>query len=336
MSIQCEYCKQDYINLSTLKFHQKSAKFCLQIQKKLNNSITIQEFNCEYCFKKFTLKQSLQDHLNTCKKLKEIKSENETQEKLKAKVKNTKQYLKSKYENEIESLKRENERLTKAYQSISDKFIIQEINYKKMEKQLEAKDQYIHEITKSLISNNNNNNNINLSKHSPTVSNSNNVTTNNINNTNSYTINVYSQSELNNHILKLADQYIKEKIVPIKDLHLAFMADIALKLSTMSKLSDPTTNTLTIINENKTPSEIQAENFVIKSLKGGHLEINDVYDKLSVYAKNQAKLNKCYPHEADIADNQLCHIKAESTFTTSTNTSKKTTELLLNKLIDNK
>ena len=338
MSIQCQYCKQNYTNTSTLKLHQKSAKFCLEIQKKINNLITIQEFTCEYCFKKFTLKQSLQDHFNTCKKLKEIKTENETQEKLKAKVKNTKQYLKSKYENEIESLKREVERLTKAYQSISDKFTIEEINhkkleinYKKLEKQLEAKDQYIHEITKSLISNNNN---INLSKPNQNLSNSNNVTTNNISNTNSYTINVYSQSELNNHILKLADQYIKEKIVPIKDLHLAFMADIASKLSTMSKLSDPTTKTLTIINENKTPSEIQAENFVIKSLKGGHLEINDVYDKLSLYAKNEAKLNKCYPHEADIADNQLCHIKAESTFTTSTNTSKKTTELLLNKLID--
>lgn len=330
MSIQCEYCKQNYTNISTLKLHQKSAKFCLEIQKKLNNSITIQEFSCEYCFKKFTLKQSLQDHLNTCKKLKEIKTETETQEKLKAKVKNTKQYLKSKYENEIELLKRENERLTKICQSLTDKFTIQEINYKKLEKQLEDKEQYIHEITKSLISNNN----INLSKPNQNLSNSNNITTNNINNTNSYTINVYSQSELNNHILKLADQYIKEKIIPIKDLHLAFMADIASKLSTMSKLSDPTTKTLTIINENKTPSEIQAEKFVIKSLKGGHLEINDVYDKLSLYAKNEAKLNNCYPHEAAIADNQLCHIKAESTFNTSTDTSKKTTELLLNKLID--
>ena len=111
---------------------------------------------------------------------------------MKIQVKNTRQYLKNKYENEIKLLKKENERLTNELQKLTnelqrltDKFIIEEINYKKLEKQLEDKEQYIYEITKSLISNN-----INLSKPNQNLSNSNNI------NTNSYTINIYSQHEL--------------------------------------------------------------------------------------------------------------------------------------------
>jgi predicted RNase H-like nuclease (RuvC/YqgF family) len=42
--------------------HQKTAKFCLEIQGKNDKN-----FECEYCCKKFTQNQSLIDHFNVCK-----------------------------------------------------------------------------------------------------------------------------------------------------------------------------------------------------------------------------------------------------------------------------
>jgi len=61
----CEFCKKNYSNIHTLKTHQTTTKFCINIQEKINNETNKLErkiFSCDYCNKEFLLKASLKDH----------------------------------------------------------------------------------------------------------------------------------------------------------------------------------------------------------------------------------------------------------------------------------
>ena len=70
----CEFCQKDFSTKGTLLSHQKTAKYCLEIQGKNveNNS----NFKCEYCDKTFTLKHNLNDHISICKEKKIKETEN--------------------------------------------------------------------------------------------------------------------------------------------------------------------------------------------------------------------------------------------------------------------
>ena len=78
--MNCEFCNASLKTVSSLKLHQKTAKYCLYQQK----NITIQEHFCTACDKKFNRKSSLDNHLKICKEnifKKEIRCEYENREK---------------------------------------------------------------------------------------------------------------------------------------------------------------------------------------------------------------------------------------------------------------
>jgi hypothetical protein len=84
---KCEFCNNEYTNVKILKSHQKTAKFCIEIQKKNQNELSDKTktnlfFECEYCKDNFTQKSSLERHYTTCK-FKEIKIKDIEIEKLK-------------------------------------------------------------------------------------------------------------------------------------------------------------------------------------------------------------------------------------------------------------
>jgi len=60
--MNCEFCKNTFQNISSLNNHQKTAKYCLDIQGKESNNI----FECEACNVTFTLKSTLEKHLTRC------------------------------------------------------------------------------------------------------------------------------------------------------------------------------------------------------------------------------------------------------------------------------
>jgi hypothetical protein len=64
MSFECDFCKKEYKTISSLNYHKKTAKFCLDLQKTYNDSC---KYNCEFCNKKFTKKDKRDDHLKICK-----------------------------------------------------------------------------------------------------------------------------------------------------------------------------------------------------------------------------------------------------------------------------
>jgi hypothetical protein len=78
--MQCEYCKKVLKTQSSLKFHQKTAKYCLDKQ----NIVPQQEHQCSCCGTIFTLKSSLNSHLTICKVKKDLEASIIKEESIKA------------------------------------------------------------------------------------------------------------------------------------------------------------------------------------------------------------------------------------------------------------
>jgi hypothetical protein len=68
-NLNCNFCKKSYNSLSSLNYHQKNAKFCLELQNKLKNGELIR---CDFCLKEFTSKKYLNQHNEICKQKKTI------------------------------------------------------------------------------------------------------------------------------------------------------------------------------------------------------------------------------------------------------------------------
>jgi len=97
--MECEFCNTYLKTLSSLNYHKKSNKKCLEIQNKTDEIFSM----CEYCDKKMTI-QSLKKHLLICK-YKLLKQDNEL---LKQENKLLKQEIIN-YKFEIDELKKEND-----------------------------------------------------------------------------------------------------------------------------------------------------------------------------------------------------------------------------------
>ena len=72
----CEYCKKEFLTKGNITAHQKTTKYCLELQGKTLSD----DFQCNYCIKKFTTQTNLNDHILVCKK--KIKKDNEEKEKV--------------------------------------------------------------------------------------------------------------------------------------------------------------------------------------------------------------------------------------------------------------
>ena len=72
--LKCQFCNKNFSVKSSLKTHQKSAKYCIKIQNDLNKqNKDVISFNCEFCKKNFTSKHRYEGHMDICvSKLKKI------------------------------------------------------------------------------------------------------------------------------------------------------------------------------------------------------------------------------------------------------------------------
>ena len=66
MSISCTFCDKVFKRISALNVHQKNTKYCLTKQGMLTKEINIEIFQCKYCDKQLSSKQSLNTHIQTC------------------------------------------------------------------------------------------------------------------------------------------------------------------------------------------------------------------------------------------------------------------------------
>ena len=138
--MECEFCKKEFSTKTNLSTHQKTAKYCLELQGKEND-----KFKCEFCVKLFTSNKRLSDHHQICKdKIKKESKENEskyieenkrlkneikkierqTKEKIEEKDKQTKEKLQEKDEQTKEKLQEKDEQTKEKLQE-KDKQILE-------------------------------------------------------------------------------------------------------------------------------------------------------------------------------------------------------------------
>ena len=98
----CNFCKKDFSFKGNMISHQKTAKYCLDIQGKNCNA-----FECSFCCKIFTTHQNLNDHLTSCKEKEKKHYEIKIQELekqiilVKKECENTLEKQKHKYSNQL-------------------------------------------------------------------------------------------------------------------------------------------------------------------------------------------------------------------------------------------
>jgi uncharacterized Zn-finger protein len=118
MSDICDFCQQKFINKSVLNTHVKTAKYCIKLR---NQSDDVKEITneCKYCFKRFSKKSYIKIHENKCrfskKHIEKLEKDNSEQLKkfdtFKNQNVNMLRNLMDDHKNEIESLKKEKEKL---------------------------------------------------------------------------------------------------------------------------------------------------------------------------------------------------------------------------------
>ncbi|HJN75288.1 MAG TPA: C2H2-type zinc finger protein, partial [Myxococcota bacterium] len=59
--MECKYCKNNFSSKYSLRYHQKTAKYCIKIQGKRTNA-----FRCDFCKKTLSTKQNLMIHQSIC------------------------------------------------------------------------------------------------------------------------------------------------------------------------------------------------------------------------------------------------------------------------------
>ena len=102
----CIYCKKEFSDKSTLVRHQKTAKFCLKLQKEQNNTdITVVTYKCEFCNKELTSNYNLNYHLNICKE--KFKVEKQVEKQADKNIEEMKEEM-EKIKQEMEKLKNSN------------------------------------------------------------------------------------------------------------------------------------------------------------------------------------------------------------------------------------
>jgi len=139
----CEFCQTVFSKKGNLNQHQKTAKYCLELQEKENN-----ELQCQFCNKKLSSKVRLNNHLEICSLRQDIKNENK--DNLIQKLENNNKILSEKqqeYEKKILILEKENEIYKEKLEKLENTIIgIAELNNEFYNNQ--PIDKQIQELTK--------------------------------------------------------------------------------------------------------------------------------------------------------------------------------------------
>jgi hypothetical protein len=145
----CKYCNNKYKSISSLNCHQKTAKFCIQLQ---NREVKVEEkYICEHCNKDFNLKHVYNNHTLVCKE-KKAKEEINTQQNLEQ-LKEEIQKLKEENSKIIEKLKEENFKTIEENSSLK---LIIKFKDEQIEKLEKINKELINKPTSTTINNNDN------------------------------------------------------------------------------------------------------------------------------------------------------------------------------------
>ena len=242
----CEYCNSSFISSKNLKLHQKTAKFCLQIQNK-----PIEEnYRCEFCNKGFTIKAHLTSHNLNCKDKKTINDKEQIQTYLN-KIRDLENELKHKskeYENE---LKQKDKELNKKNNLIS------ELNGK-----LTSKNEVIKNLEKT---------NKELLNRPTTINNNDNRQQNQYNiqfNQMFDKLPILNEENVNNRINELSTE---EKVnqYDLNNFYKGALENMIFQLKDLSFCTDPSRKMVVVKDESEKSVKMNAEEYLSKCFKYG-------------------------------------------------------------------
>jgi hypothetical protein len=149
MNIICNFCKKEFTTKGNLISHQRTAKYCLEIQGK-----NIENYKCTYCNKNFTSLYNLNEHYNSCK-LKKKEEEKLIEKKRNTEYNNKIRNIEEKYKKEIDNYKlviSQKDREIENYKLVSSQKDKEIENYKLCKKEIEMKDEIIEKFEKKIES----------------------------------------------------------------------------------------------------------------------------------------------------------------------------------------
>ena len=332
MSYSCEFCKKEYTSISSLNYHKKNTKFCLELQNKNNtennkintdkinnetvqiNDKTIQkkEYRCKYCEKIFSQKTPLTTHLTICN-VKNYK------EKIDIKI----DELKEEYERKINDLKINNQNLLfdfKVENKLKDEKYLSELKLKDeqlklKDEQIKLKDETILKLEKKLdenesrlIKNNEKLTNELINRPQQVVNNS---------NTNNYTLQF---NKLKDQMLPFTELNIKDCIKKINgntliyyndnDVNLNFIGYFVKAVKVLTFCTDSSRGALIIKDEDGNHSKVVASEFVLKCLEKSRKECIEILDKARQFLEDEEKDGNISLTEYAKCNNMLTSIKA--------------------------
>jgi len=335
MNLTCEFCKKIYTSLSSLNYHKKTAKFCLELQKEnLNNKIQIEYYNCEYCEKNFTIKNHLISHLSSCN----IKKFND-------KYGIEKEEL-------IEEFKKEKEKLIEEFKKEKDemvqKYIELKFELKLKDEKIKDKDVLINKYEciikeKDNIIKENNDRLTNELLNRPQIINHNNTTSSN------YTVQF---NKLKDDILPFTDDNIRDCINSINssqliyynnnDVMFNFISNFVNAIKVLAFCTDSSRGCLVIKDEEGKHTKIMANEFIVDCIKKSKRECINILDRAKQFIDNESEEGNLddieYSNCLSILTMIKGHInqdkKSELTKNISTSLIKHTKQLTKNKLIN--
>jgi len=139
--MNCDFCKKEFSSKGNLNLHQKTAKYCLELQGK---DVTI--LKCEFCLKSFTCNKNLNEHLQTCKEKKKKEYTKDFVTKIKRLKEENRKNMKK-----IDDLQNENKKKLLTLSEEKDSYYTQKLDEKdkyifKLEETIKNKDKSIMEI----------------------------------------------------------------------------------------------------------------------------------------------------------------------------------------------
>jgi len=271
--IRCQFCNKTYSNQYNLSVHQKTAKFCIELQQKQKlKSVTSQEGNneqyiCEYCNSVFTFKHVLQSHGLRCK----VKKENETEN---VKRKNTELLV------QIDTLTKMNIELMQ--ENKMNKHEI-ELKDKLMAYMLEEKDKYVQQLLDEIQELKGQ-----IKDKDEYIQNTPHTTTIYQNTTNNMNYNVSFQASFDK-LLPFTDENVKQKVLSIHpmqliefnnyNLMLNFCSNLGRSLTDMVLLTDKSRGLVIVKNKDGEKQKYQVKGFIKDCLLRTESECKQLFNR---------------------------------------------------------
>ncbi len=295
LGVVCQYCKKTYSNTYNLSVHQKTAKFCIDIQQKQKTPLSSveEQYSCEYCNTVFSFKHVLQNHIIRCKAKREHEYEDMKRKNGELLLHNevlVKQIGELLQENKIGKHEIElKDKLLEYMLEEKDKHIQQLLDeIQELKGQIKSKDEYIQNTPHNMT-----------------------IYQNTTNNTN-YNVSFQASFE---KLLPFTDENVKKKVLSIQpmqliefnnyNLMLNFCSNFGRSLTDMVLLTDKARGLVVVKNKDGEKQKYQVKGFIKDCLLSTENECKQLFNRTTAQLNHLELYGNIMPEDQARCQNDL-------------------------------